>query len=361
MNMGIYFFVIFITVLSGPMGVWASSNSMEEEVPIILRGPAANSDDTAQFQPEARARVQTVLDNKTLRAVTSHHDWYVGEILGVESQTAGVGIIGFVEVTGIQNRQDGTFHLTAELLRQSRVQFIQVGDSLMHLDLSTTNEKYKGTTDLIIKEFGNNVSAKYKPLFTQGVSVGETAQTLGDNEYLVTWYGQVYYGWKRWLTVNTIVPANFLGAANFGVKTQLYHSVSNHFSGSLNYAKIPNKSSSALNMSIYWDSVSSESVISHTLLTIALYSFEKAEDATAIKALGTSSFQTGHEFILDNWDRILLGPSYNFEKKAVGGYITYLKIWDRFHFSLSVNATDVASFQFSPDGYYLSFDAYWRF
>jgi hypothetical protein len=120
-----------------------------------------------------------------------------------------------------------------------------------------------------------------------------------------------------------------------------------------------------LNLNIYWDSISSESTISHTFISIALYSFEEAERATVIKSLGTSSFQSGYEFVLGNWDRVLLGPSYNFENKTLGGYLTYLKIWDRFHLGASLTTTDITEFTLFPqdggDGYYLSVDAYWRF
>lgn len=337
---------------------WASS--MDDEVPIVLREPAAA--EGSVLHPESRARLQTIIDNKTLKAISTFSDWYIGEVIALESQSPGIGVVGFVEVTGIENRQDGTYELTCELLRQSRLNFIQVGDQLMHLDLSSENKKYKGTTDLIVKEAGKNISSKYKPLFTQGVAVGETAQTLWEDEYMITWFGQVNYGLKKWLTVSTVVPADFLGAMNAAAKIQVYESHSNIFATGLTYAEIPNESRSTLNLNIHWDAISSESVISHTLLTIALFSFDDAESATAIKSLGTSSFQTGYEFILDNWDRVLIGPSYNFEKKAVGGYLTYLKIWDKFHLSFSLNATDVASFKFSPvDGYYLLFDAYWRF
>ncbi|WP_415061986.1 hypothetical protein [Bdellovibrio sp.] len=342
--------------------LWAAPAlaSVDEEVPVVLREPA--SVDTRVFRPEARARVESFIDSKTLRAISTYNDWFIGEVISLESQTPGAGIIGFLEVTGIENKQDGTYELTCQLLRQSRLSFIQVGDQLMHLDLSSTNERYKGTTDLIVKESNKDISAKYKPLFTQGVAVGETAQTLWEDEYLVTWFGQVNYGLKSWLTVNTVVPADFLGAMNAGAKALIYESYSNIFAMGLNFAKIPNQTRSTLNLNIHWDSISSESVVSHTLLSMALFSFEDAEDTTAIKSLGTSSFQTGYEFILDNWDRVLLGPSYNFEKKAVGGYLTYLKIWDKFHLSFSLNATDVASLKFSPvDGYYLLFDAYWRF
>lgn len=351
-----HFVFLVIFLITGIAG----ASSMQDEVPIIVREPAA--EEARALHPESRARVQYIVDNKTVRATSTFSDWYIGEIIAIQSQAPGIGIIGFVEVSGIENRQDGTYELTCELLRQSRLNFVQVGDQLMHLDLSSKNDKYKGTTDLIVKEAGKKISSKYKPLFTQGVAVGETAQTLWPGEYLITWYGQVNYGLKKWLTVSTVVPADFLGAPNVTGKVQLYESFSNVFAAGLSYAKIPNQSRSTLNLNVHWDSVSSESVVSHTLLTVALFSFEEAQDTTAIKSLGTSSFQTGYEIILDNWDRVLLGPSYNFENTALGGYLTYLKIWDKFHLSFSLNATKLTSIKFSPvDGYYLLFDAYWRF
>jgi hypothetical protein len=167
---------------------------------------------------------------------------------------------------------------------------------------------------------------------------------------------------KKWLTVNTIVPADLLGAPNIAVKSQVYRSFSNVLSTSLNFSAIPNETRSVLNLNLYWDSISSESTISHTMLSVALFSFEDAENTTAIKSLGTSSLQTGYEIILDHWDRILVGPSYNFEKKSVGGYLSYLKIFDRMHISFSLNSTDIAKLKYSTtDGYFFLFDAYWRF
>lgn len=359
----LFLFILSFSMMTSLFEV-AVASSMEEEVPIVVRSPASVVPPGYEnvLHPESRARVQVLLDNKTLKAVSHARDWYIGEVLAIESQTPSVGIIGFIEVTGVDNRQDGTYELTCKLLRQSRMNFIQVGDQLMHLDLSSENERYVGSTDLVVTEAGKNISSKYKPLFTQGLSAGETARTLWEDEFLITWYGQVNYGVKEWLTVNTVVPADFLGAPNAAIKGQVYSSYSNIVSLGLSYTKIPNETASTLNLNIYWDAVSSESLISHTFLSIAMFSFEDAENATAIKSLGSSSFQTGYELIMDNWDRILLGPSYNFEKKTLGGYLTYVKIWDKFHLSFSLNATNVSTLKFSPvDGYYLLFDAYWRF
>lgn len=347
------FFCVFLTTVSYTFA------SVDEEVPIILREPAANS---KVLFPEARARVEVVADNKTVKAITVFNDWQIGEVVGIESQTAGVGIIGFLEVQTVENKQDGTYELTLELLRQSRINFIQIGDQVVHLDLTTTNQKYRGTTDLIVKRSNHSISAKYKPLFYQGVSVGETAQTLWEDEYMITWYGQVSYGWKDWLTLSTVVPFDFVGAPNANVKARVFESFSNVASIGLNFAKPLHETRSTLNLNFYWDSVSSESMIGHTLLSVALLSFEDAEDVTAIKSLGTSSLQSGYEFILSHWDRVLVGPSYNFESEAVGGFLTYVKIWDKFHISASVHSINIASFKYSvSEGYYLGADAYWRF
>ncbi|WP_413584563.1 hypothetical protein [Bdellovibrio sp. HCB274] len=352
---------IFLGLMCAGGALANSYHAMDEEVQISVREPAA-AEPGYTADPKAVARINMILDDKTLKATSSYNDWRIGETVSVESQKKGVGIIGFLEIIGVSNNEDGTFQVTAELLRQSRLHLMQVGDEISHIDLSSDNEKYKGTTDLIVKSRGKNISSKYKPLFTQGVSVGETAETLWQNEFLLTWFGQVSYGLTDRLSVNTIIPADVGGAPNAAAKFRVYQSDSNVFSLGTNAAYVPKDASTTLNFTIFWDSVSSESVVSHTLFTVAAMSFASAEDITAVKSLGTTSFQTGYEFILDNWDRVLLGPSYNFETKALGGYLTYVKIWDRFHFSLSVNSTDVSSFKISPvDGYFFLFDAYWRF
>ena len=340
--------------------VHATSMATAEEVPIIIRQPA--SEPAYIPNRDTRAVIDAIIDDQTIRANSSTNDWRIGETLSVDSQKSAAGVIGFVEVIGVSNKEDGTYEITCQLLRQSRLHIIQMGDQISHIDLSSSNDKYTGTTDLIIKRSGKDISAKYKPLYTQGLTVGETAETLWENEYLLTYFGQVNYGVKDWLSVSTIVPLDIARAWNATAKARVYQSDSNVFAIGVNAGHIPNEDSTTLNFTVYWDSISSESVISHTLFTIAAVSFESAQDITAVKSLGTSSFQTGYEFILGNWDRVLLGPSYNFETKALGGYLTYLKIWDRFHLSLSLNSTNVSSYKYSlEEGYYIFADMYWRF
>jgi hypothetical protein len=117
-----------------------------------------------------------------------------------------------------------------------------------------------------------------------------------------------------------------------------------------------------LNLNFYWDTISSDSVVTHTFLGLGLISWEDSVNATAIKALSSSSFQTGYEIILDNWDRFLVGPNYNFEKKGLGGYLSYVWTMNRLHVQVSVNATDITHLRLDPtDGYYGFAEVYWRF
>ncbi len=330
---------------------------------IVLRAPASENQDLDRdrFQ-EITGKIDHLIDSKTFSAISFYKNWNVGEIVAVESQSPSVGIVAFVEVSSIETLPYGNYLVRFSLQRHSRTSMIQVGDSVFKLDLSSKNPRYRGTTDLVIRHRSDQISSRYKPLVTQGLNIGETAQTLWKNEYLFTWYGMVTYGFTDRISMTTVLPLDVTGSPNLQTKLKVYETDSNVLGTGFSFAKIPNETRSTLNLNLLWDGISSESQITHTYLTIALYSFEQAKDATAIKSLGTSSFQSGYEFIMDNWDRVLIGPNYNFEKKTLGGYFSYVQIWDKFHFSLGANSTNITSVRLSTqDGYYFFFDAYWRF
>lgn len=333
-------------------------HAIEIEPPVEIRGPSSVKSDGLV----SVGRIINLKNHNIVEVSSFSAKWTVGETVVVTSQAEKLGVIAFLEIQAITNNQDGSYSLVAQLLRQSRNTFIQVGDNVEQLDLSSVNTRYIGTTDLLVKKSSKDISSKFKPLFTQGISIGETAETLWADEYLVNWYGYLAYGVDEKTSISAILPAYLLGAVNGTVKHKFFESYSNIFAAGVNFARIPNENKTTVNLNFYWDSVSSESVLSHTYLSLALVSFVDAKDAMAIKSLGTSSFQTGYEFILTDWDRVLLGPSYNFESKTVGGYVGYIFIWDSFHVSTTLNATDISEFKYDPEkGYYLLLDAYWRF
>jgi len=306
-------------------------------------------------------RIVQILDSKTLRATSNASDWQLGDVLAIQSQNKKHDVIGFVQLIGIENNEDSTFNLKLDLLRHSRFHLVQIGDRVMTLDLTKEDPEYHGNTDLIIRRRAGNTSARYKPLVLLGATSAETAQNLWENETLISIYGLAEYGARDWLTMGTLLPADFLGSPNLFFKAKMKESQSNVLSSGLMYTKSLD-SKSTVNYNFYWDSISSESTILHSLLSVALLTYDGAKDSISIQSAGTSSLQTVYEFIVDNWDRFLVGPSFNVEKKSVGGYIGYIFIWDRFHLQLSLTSTNITSMKLAPsDGYYPFIDAYWRF
>ncbi len=316
----------------------------------------------ADNSPFRTALVESFVDHQKITAVSERDDWEVGEILSVVSRNAKLGVIGFVEVNSIRALSARKFEIRLRLLRQSRKYFIQTGDVIRRMDLTVDNNDYIGTTDLLIKQSSFNVSSKYRPLTYQGIIIGDTAQTLYKKEMLVNYFGNFMYGYNEWLTVGTLIPANVFGKPNGSFKARVHDTEATTLSTGLSFVRITQNDEASLNWNLYWDSTSSEALISHTFVSVGLVKWEKAAEATAIKALGSSSFQTGYEVILNSWDRLLVGPSYNFEKKALGGYLSYVWIMNRMHVQVSANATDITKLKFSAsDGYYGFFEMYWRF
>ncbi len=323
----------------------------------IITDPPLNN-----FSENMQVGEITTNTNLKIKGVNLRQKLFVNEKLALVSKEKDIGIYGVGVVKKIIFSGDGRFDFEFEILALQPKYTVRLGDRVVRLNLSTTNEEYMGRTYSLVHLPDRNVSSRYKPLFTQGYSIGETAETLWKNEFLFTYYGQIYYGLYDFLSVGTLLPLNAVGSANGVVKARLYRSGANVLSTGLSYTKIPNSQASTLNINFMWDSISNESSITHSFISLAVFSFDKAEDASAIKSLGTSSLQTGYEFILDNWSRLLVGPNFNFEKKSVGGYLSYLKIWDKTHLQFSLNSTNIRSLKLSPtDGYYAFFDAYWRY
>lgn len=325
---------------------------------ILVLAPKANS----YIEPSRKAVVQTFVDENKFVAVSDQGDWYIGEMLAVVSKNKKIGTIAFVEVIGIASYPGGKNEIKLALQRQSRKYLIQIGDSLRRLDLSVINSDYVGSTDLLIKDTKINISSKYRPLVHQGFVIGDTAQTLYKSEFLINYFGNMYYGINSWLTIGTLVPVNAFGRPNANFRAKFIDTESTTLSAGLSFVRLTKENESSMNLNFYWDSTSTDALISHTFLGIGLINWKNSEDAAALKYLTSSSFQTGYEAILNNWDRFLIGPSYNFEKKALGGYLSYIWIMDRLHLQVSLNATDVTHLRLDPtDGYYGFFDMFWRF
>lgn len=263
-----------------------------------------------------------------------------------------------------QGDLDGTSLARARLLWTSSSRLVPPRAELYKVDLREGAKEFSGRAELLDHGdlYGEVTSSRYRPLYTQGLGIGETAETLRKDELILTWYGLLGFGAYDWLSVSSILPLNAFGGPNFQAKAKLFSSNQNKISAGFSAWRVLGTQESVLNLNFMWDSFSNSSVVTHSFVTLAVLSYDNSKDTTAVKSLGSSAFQSGYEFILDNWARVLVGPSYNFETKALGGYVSYLKIWDRFHLQLSLASNNVGAFRADlKEGYYGFFDAYWRF
>lgn len=329
----------------------------------LFIAPRLYAEDGGGFANDwAHGYIQSIDTSTELTVLSAYSEFHVGEMLIVQSRDSGQKIIGFIKIESITSTGDGQFILKTRLVRHSKFSMIQVGDTAYRMDVSTFHREYRGTTELVMGNEDPQSSASYKSLVFMGLSSGETAQTLRKNEVLVNILGYLDFGFTSRFTIGSLLPADILSTPNLHGKYKFYESDSNIFSFGMNFFQSPEGSQGVINASLYWDSISSESVITHSNLSLALATFDKAKNLTALKGAGTSSLQTGYEFVMDDWNRVLVGPSFNFESKSVGGYVSYVWIWDHFHALAGLSTTDISKLVYNVrDGYYFNADMYWRF
>lgn len=331
----------------------------------IVAGVAWGDDEFPQLPASSKVDeipIEDTLTHETLRAAGFGLNPSPGQILAVRSRDTRIGIIGFVEVISARMRSDGKTEVVGKVLRLSRSNLVRPRDTLLQIDLSGVQTLYRGHTELLVKDKWRGISDRYRPLFTQGFNIGETAQTLGDGEVFIEIYGNVAYGLTDSWSIGSFLPGYLLDSPNGSTKWRIVNASNDTVSLGMSVTKIRNSSSTALNLTVFWDSITSDRMISHTLATFAVATLQNVEDTVAIKTAGTSSLQTGYEAVLDNWDRVLFGPNYNFETKTIGGYVVYKRIWDHFHLSGSLSTVDLRQLKLDPKtGYVALIEAYWRY
>ena len=245
-------------------------------------------------------------------------------------------------------------------VREDRL--LQKTDYFEKLDLVNSKTKLPGTSYLwkthVLPADTQNL---YRPLLTQGETIGETAQTLWKNEYYFTVFGTIGYGVTDTLSASTNLTALVLGSPNAKLKNQVYRNVNQTWSVSLSMAQERNSSEKLFNVDVMWDSILTDTLVAHSLISAAVISFDSAKEVAALKSYGSSSIQTGYEYIFTNWSRFLIGPSYNIDQKAIGGYLGYVKIINNLHLQASLTTNNIRELKLSAkEGYFFILDAYWR-
>lgn len=279
--------------------------------------------------------------------------WTHGDLIGLKDQE------GQYRGLFIVNSED---YEKLELIYTDPHYLIHNKDSLSVINLQKANRSFFGSTLLWrYKSFKRKDSARFMPLFTQGSLIGDTAQTLIASEWFLNTLGTLAYGWKNWISLSTNIPALTFGSPNLRIKAKAYDNHNQTWALGFSLAQEKSSDEKLMNIDFMWDSVLSENLVAHSILSAAVITFDEAKSVAALKSYGSSSIQTGYEYIMKDWGRILAGPSYNIEQEAIGGYFSYIKIYDGIFLQFSLTSNNIRNMRLSAEEGYLAYiEASWR-
>lgn len=233
-------------------------------------------------------------------------------------------------------------------------------DLIYPLDYNLLKDKnVPGFTSLTLGG-DDHIPSRFKELVYLGVFTAE-GHTLDKQEFLISPF-QIQYGISNHFGVKMINTLWLDGYANLGLK---YNVIKNK------YAKITVNTLGAYKIQSHDYIWQVGGVVSlpanakfqnHLMLNITLD--PQFADAHATKGLGLfqdSDIRSITEYITDNWNRVLYGPTYNVELQTFGGTVSYMWIWDSFHTSLGFATKDFSHLTVGKKGYYYVYDLFWRF
>lgn len=261
----------------------------------------------------------------------------------------------------IGKRQD---EQTVKIYRIVNQSLIRVGDRCELMDISSDVEGLDGSSEILIEE-SKNVSARYRPLVYLA-PFGETASTLSEGENII----DVFTYYSRGLT-NNLSASSLIGALgtlpNVSMKWRFLHNewMDVAMSGTLVKVSAFNDQPKDVSggLSIHWDIKSNTKWVTHSSLTLFTSSLQpNVWIANRVAPIFQSSIHAVSEYILNSWNRLLIGPQYKIETQSVGGFFGYMFVWDHFHVSINLNVNNITNLKlFKDDGYVPYLHAYWRF
>lgn len=347
---------------SAPEVSFASTPATEQEAPITIEKEVPH-----QLENRPNLMVAEILGRSEIKISIYGQHLSVGEKLSLISKDNNE-VLGHVKVLEIQKDEQGNEWARARLIVHSKNAIPLVGDNLDKIDLSDQTENYPGRGDLLVfsgedlEEDKKSISARYRPLVDQGLLIGETASTLARREHFFHITSKYGYGLTSKLSLSTLAALNIAGIYNAQVKYNVFRNEDFLISPTVGLSHWSKQIEQKDNVSLglYVDILTNSKLISHSSITWSMKGKIFGKKDPTQSNLTTSSIQSGYEYILDNWDRFLLGPRYYFDSQSVGGYISYMMVWDHFHINLGVNSTDISKFKLGKGGMLPFLDLFWR-
>ena len=246
---------------------------------------------------------------------------------------------------------------------------IIIGNRAIKIDPTRRDHNYKGRVDLLLKK-RPGLSSRYKMLASPGLLVGD-GQALERGEMLFEPFGNVQVGITDRLTVFATPFVILNNHYRAGVKMSLLDNPIFNLTGELLGGFVKENKVFYATVGAVLTIYSNGKFISYLegAATVANAEFSiqnDDEDKSFAEKYRTHGFDTyirgRTEYIFDNWNRLLFGPTYDFTHSSVGGFLGYMFIGEEFHLGVGVQTTDFLNMKIDiEDGYFPWVTAMWRF
>ncbi len=262
--------------------------------------------------------------------------------------------IGFADADEIEASEAGC-RATARVLIHEAGALVVEGDEAVQENLRDHTPLLPGRIDLQLRGT-RRYSARYKPLAYFGPFYGD-GQVLDQGESLLDPFALYQYGISDKFTLETLATANFVGVINGGFK---YEALDTSFvkvtTGAL-LGHVLEDHDTYLRLQALLTIPSNSRIQSHTQVT---YFFRPQNGLQ--NSLTDPQISVINEFIMSSWDRLLFGPTYNFELKSVGGFASLIFIWNHLHLSVGLQTQNFMKLNFNQrDAYTPTFGVWWRY
>jgi hypothetical protein len=245
-----------------------------------------------------------------------------------------------------------------EILEIIQHSLIGVGDIVYPMNVEVIEKlKVPGFNSLTLGG-DSHIPSKYKELVYFGVFTSE-GHTLDEKEVLISPF-QIQYGVQNDFGIKIVSALFFDGYANGGLKYRLMRN---------KYAKITLDTlvGYKLNGNEDWiwqlggvvTTVSNAKFQNHLIFNFTMdKQFMNAKATEDLGLYQDSDVRSITEYITDEWNRVLFGPTYNIQLQTFGGTLSYMWIWNSFHTSLGMATKDFTNLSFGKEGYYYVYDIF---
>lgn len=277
----------------------------------------------------------------------------------------------------IYSHQDNHVIAFAKVIKKSSEQWVLCSISMEHKDYilrenskarliylsEKENLEFDGSYNLL-QPNDRKAHNRYRPLTYLGYWSGQTAANLTQNEWLI---GPTImsYGLHNRIQLSTTPFLNFVDIYNIQSKYILKDDDTYTFSAGLDFSHYAKYDEDPVDISFMFDTFNSSRILSYTKL--AFRDYRPSTDSyfyagTEQTSRGyTAELQNYYGVMLNNWNRILFGPKYNFDEKVLGGNISYAFLGQHTTFIVGGITEDFSRTRIGSNGYRLIFDFYWRY